>query len=224
MDLSKIKDVVEWVTPTTVKEVRGFLGLAGYYRRFVPDFSKIAKPLTELTKKDEPYVWTEAREEAFQTLKKRLVTAPVLVQPDITKPFEVYCDAPNVGLGCVLMQDGHVIAYASRQLKDSEVNYPTHDLELAAVVHALKVWRHYLFGQPCTIFTDHKSLRYFFTQLELNMRQRRWLELIKDYDLNIQYHPGKANVVANALSRKVNCGCTLMERNMDSLCRYMQMI
>ena len=116
------------------------------------------------------------------------------------------------------MQDGHVIAYASRQLKNSKVNYLTHDLELAAVVHALKIWRHYLFGQPCTIFIDHKSLRYFFTQSELNMRQRRWLELIKDYDLNIQYHLGKANVVADALSRKASCGCSLVERNMDSLC------
>ena len=114
-----------------------------YYHQFVPNFSKIAKPSTELTKKDEPYVWTEAREEAFQILKQRLVTTPVLVQPDMTKPFEVYCDASNVGVGCVLMQDGHVIAYASRQLKNSKVNYPTHDLELATVVHALKIWRHY---------------------------------------------------------------------------------
>jgi hypothetical protein len=146
----------------------------------------------------------------------------VLVQPDITKPFEVYCDASNVGLGCVLMQDGHVIAYASRQLKNLEVNYPTHDLDLVVVVHALKIWRHYLFGQPCTIFTDHKSLRYFFMQSELNMRQRRCLELTKDYDLNIQYHPGKANVVTDALSRKANCGCTLVERNMDTLCQDMQ--
>jgi len=122
-----------------VKEVRGFPRLAGYYGRFVPDFSKIAKPLTELTKKDEPHVWTEEREEAFQILKQKLVTAPVLVQPDITKPFEVYCDASNIGLGCVLMQEGHVIAYASRQLKPSEMNYPTHDLVLAAVVHTPKI-------------------------------------------------------------------------------------
>ena len=123
---------------------------------------------------------------------------------------------------CVLMQDRHVIAYASRQLKNSEVNYATHNLESAVVVHALKIWRHYLFGHPCTIFTNHKSLRYFFTQSELNMRQTRWLELIKDYDLNIQYHPEKANVVADALSRKASCGCTLVERDVDSLCRDMQ--
>ena len=107
-----------------------------------------------------------------------------------------------MGLGCVLMQDGCVIAYALRQLKKHEVNYPTHDLELAAVVHALKIWRHYLLGNKVHIFTDHKSLKYIFTQSELNMRQRRWLELIKDYNLEVHYHPGKANVVANALSRK----------------------
>ena len=131
-----------------MKEVRGFLGLVGYYHRFVPDFSKIVKPLTELTKRDEPYVWTEEREEAFQILKQKLVTAPMLVQPDITKPFEVYCDASNIGLGCVLMQEGHVIAYASRQLKPSEMNYPTHDLELAAEVHVLKIWRHTCLVSP----------------------------------------------------------------------------
>jgi hypothetical protein len=114
----------------------------------------------------------------------------------------VYSDASKKGLGCVLMQNGNVIAYASRQLKPYEQNYPTHDLELAAVVFALKIWRHYLYGELCEIYTDHKSLKYLFTQKELNMRQRRWLELIKDYDCEINYHPGKANVVANALSRK----------------------
>ena len=105
-------------------------------------------------------------------------------------------------LGCVLMQHGNVIAYASRQLKPHEQKYPTHDLELAAIVFALKIWRHYLYGEKCEIYTDHKSLKYIFTQKELNMRQRRWLELIKDYDCTINYHPGKANVVADALSRK----------------------
>ena len=117
----------------------------------------------------------------------------------------VYCDASRQGLGCVLMQDGHVVAYASRQLRPHEGNYPTHDLELAAVVHALKIWRHYLIGNRCEIYTDHKSLKYIFTQSDLNLRQRRWLELIKDYDVGIHYHPGKANVVADALSRKSHC-------------------
>ncbi|WVZ75866.1 LOW QUALITY PROTEIN: hypothetical protein U9M48_023889 [Paspalum notatum var. saurae] len=119
----------------------------------------------------------------------------MLTLPDLTKSFTVYCDASKEGLGCVLMQEGKVIACASRQLRKHEVNYPTHDLELVAVVYALKIWRHYLFGNRCEIYTDHKSLKYIFTQNELNMRQRRWLELIKDYDLQIHYHPGKANVI-----------------------------
>ncbi|WVZ88949.1 hypothetical protein U9M48_035416 [Paspalum notatum var. saurae] len=185
-----------------VKGIRSFLGLAGYYRRFIEGFSEIAKPLIALLEKNIKFQWTSACQEAFEELKKRLTTAPVLTFLDMHKPFSVYCDASRLGLGCVLMQEGKVIAYASRQLRDHEKNYLTHDLELAAVVHALKVWRHYLFGQKCDIYTDHKSLKYIFTRTELNMRQRRWLELIKDYDLEIHYHPSKANVVADALSRK----------------------
>nr|GEY43227.1 retrotransposon protein, putative, Ty3-gypsy subclass [Tanacetum cinerariifolium] len=114
----------------------------------------------------------------------------------------IYSDASKKGLGCILMQHGKVIAYASRRLNPYEVNYPTHDLELAAVVFALKILRHYLYGESCDVFMDHKRIKYIFTQPELNMRQRHWLELLKDYDTNIQYHPGKANVVADALSIK----------------------
>ena len=135
-------------------------------------------------------------------MKKRLITAPVLTLPDIHQDFVIYCDASRQGLGCVLMQDGKVVAYASRQLRPHEQNYPTHDLEFAAVVHALKIWRHYLIGNKCEIYTDHKSLKYIFTQPDLNLRQRRWLELVKDYNLEIHYHPDKANVVADALNRK----------------------
>ena len=134
-----------------------------------------------------------------------LTTSPILAQPDIKKPFDVFCDASGIGLGCVLMQEGRVVAYASQQLRKHEVNYPTHDLEFATVVHALKIWRHYLLGNVCHIYTDHKSLKYIFTQLQMNMRQRRWLELIKDYNLEVHYHPGKANVVVDALSRKSHC-------------------
>jgi ribonuclease HI len=136
----------------------------------------------------------------------------VLILPDITKKFDIYCDASRQGLGCVLMQDGQVISYASCQLRKLEENYPTHDLELAAVVHALKIWRHYLIGHRCEIYSDHKSLKCIFTQNDLNLRQRRWLELIKDYDLGINYHPGKANVVADALSRKKYCNATFAKR------------
>ncbi|WVZ94919.1 LOW QUALITY PROTEIN: hypothetical protein U9M48_040746 [Paspalum notatum var. saurae] len=202
VDRVRYLEVQNWKIPEDVKGIRSFLGLAGYYRRFIEGFSKIAKPMTALLEKNIKFQWTSACQKAFEELKKRLTTAPVLTFPDMHKPFSVYCDASRLGLGCVLMQEGKVIAYASRQLRDHEKNYPTHDLELAAVVHALKVWRHYLFGQKCDIYTDHKSLKYIFTQTELNMRQRRWLELIKDYDLEIHYHPGKANVVADALSRK----------------------
>jgi hypothetical protein len=146
----------------------------------------------------------EKCENAFQTLKHYLTSAPVLAQPDNSKPYKVYCDASGTGLGCVLMQENRVIAYASRALRPHEKNYPTHDLELAVVVHALKIWRHYLMGACCNIYIDHKSLKYIFTQADLNMRQRRWLELIKYYDPEVHYHPGKGNVVADALSRKIH--------------------
>ncbi|KAD4385982.1 hypothetical protein E3N88_26151 [Mikania micrantha] len=202
VDPLKIQAVTNWSLPKSPTDVRSFLGLAGYYRRFIQDFAKIASSLTKLTRKDVKFVWGDDQEKAFQELKSKLTQAPVLTLPDGPDDFVVYSDASYLGLGCVLMQRGKVIAYASRQLKTHEINYPIHDLELAAVVFALKIWRHYLYGVKCTIYTDHKSLKYFFTQKELNMRQRRWLELLKDYDCEILYHPGKANVVADALSRK----------------------
>jgi len=123
--------------------------------------------------------------------------APVLVLPNPREPFEVYCDASKMGLGGLLMQNGQVVAYASKQLKTRDRNYPTHDLELAVVVFALKMWRHYLFGSKFEVFSDHKSLKYLFTQKELNICQRRWLKLLKDYDFELSYHLGKANVLAN---------------------------
>ncbi|KAL0412554.1 UNVERIFIED_CONTAM: Retrovirus-related Pol polyprotein from transposon.6 [Sesamum radiatum] len=203
VDPSKVEAIVEWKRPENVTEVRSFLGLAGYYRRFVQNFSRIATPLTKLTQKDNPFVWDGACEMSFQELKKCLTTAPILALPNGTINLVVYTDASKEGLGCVLMQYGKVIAYASRQLKQHEKNYPTHDLELAAIIFALAKWRHYLYGATFTIYTDHKSLKYLFSQKDLNMRQRRWMEFLDDYDCTIQYHPGKANVVADALSRKL---------------------
>ncbi|GKA89372.1 putative reverse transcriptase domain-containing protein [Tanacetum coccineum] len=202
VDPGKIEAVKNWKAPTTSSEIRSFLGLAGYYRRFIANFSKIAKPLTSLTQKNQKYVWGVEQEEAFQTLKNNLCDAPILSLPDGVEDFVVYCDASNQGLGCVLMQRNKVIAYASRQLKIHEKNYTTHDLELGAVVFALKTWRHYLYGTKSVIYTDHKSLQHIFDQKELNMRQRRWIELFSDYECEIRYHPGKANVVADALSMK----------------------
>jgi hypothetical protein len=218
VDPEKVQEVMNWKPPTTVRQIRSLLGLAGYYRRFIPDFSRIAKLMTELLKKGVKYEWSQKCEDAFHTLRQHLTTAPVLAQHDNTKSFEVYCDASGTGLGCVLMQNNRVIAYASRAVRPHEQNYPTHDLELAAVVHALKIWRHYLMGAHCNIYTDHKSLKYIITQADLNMRQRRWLELIKDYDLEVHYHPGKANVVADALSRKAQCNCVSMDSKIATLC------
>jgi len=202
VDPSKVEAVLAWERPSTVSEIRSFLGLAGYYRRFIQGFSQIAYPLTRLTRKGKSFEWDNNCERSFQELKHRLTSAPVLIIPDPQYVFITYTDASKKGLGCVLMQQGRVVAYASRQLKPHEENYPTHDLELAAVIFALKIWRHYLYGAQVEIYTDHKSLKYLFDQKELNMRQRRWLEYLKDYDVTFKYHPGKANVVADALSRK----------------------
>ncbi|GKA00892.1 putative reverse transcriptase domain-containing protein, partial [Tanacetum coccineum] len=166
VDPAKIEAIKSWAAPMTLAEVRQFLGLAGYYRRFIEGLSLISKPLTKLTQKDKKYEWGKEEEEAFQTLKRK----------------------------------EKVIAYASRQVH--EENYTTYDLEFGAVVFALRVWRHYLYGTKCVVFTNHKSLQYILNQKELNLRQRRWIKLLSDYGCEIRYHPGKANVVADALSRK----------------------
>nr|GEX17679.1 putative reverse transcriptase domain-containing protein [Tanacetum cinerariifolium] len=178
VDPGKVEAIKNWTAPKTSTEVRQFLGLAGYYQRFIEGFCLIAKPLTKLTQKNKTYEWGEEEEEAFQLLKDKLC------------------------YGAVLMHREKVLAYASRQLRTHEENYMTHDLELGAVFFAVRLWRHYLYGVKCTVFTDHKSLQYILYQKELNMRQRRWIELLSDYDCEIRYHPGKANVLADALSRK----------------------
>jgi hypothetical protein len=157
-----VKEVLDWKSPTTVSEVRSFLGLASYYRRFILNFSKITKPVIELLKKENKYVWSDACDEAFKYLKKLLTTSPVLAQPDTTKPFDVYCDTFGTSLGGVLVQEGQVISYSSRQLRRHEEHYPTHNLELAAVVMALRMRRHYVLGNVLHIYTDHKSLKYIF--------------------------------------------------------------
>nr|GEW76359.1 putative reverse transcriptase domain-containing protein [Tanacetum cinerariifolium] len=202
VDPAKIESIKDWASPKSATEIRQFLGLAGYYRRFIKGFSKIARPMTKLTQKKIKFEWDDKQEEAFQVIKQKLCSAPILALPEGSEDFVVYCDASIKGLGAVLMQREKVIAYGSRQLKIHEKNYTTYDLELGAVVFALKIWRHYLYGTKCTVFTDHKSLQHILDQKELNMRQRRWLELLSDYDCEIRYHPGKANVVADALSRK----------------------
>jgi len=163
VDPKKVQDVLSWKPPKDVSEIRSFLGMARYYKRFIEGFSKLAKPMTALLEKNAKFIWSKECQASFEELKKRLTSAPVLILPDITKSFSIYCDASRQGLGCVLMQEGRFVAYASRQLRKHELNYPTHDLELAAVVHALKIWRHYLIGHKCEIYTEDKSLKYIFT-------------------------------------------------------------
>ncbi|GJU29077.1 reverse transcriptase domain-containing protein [Tanacetum coccineum] len=195
VDPAKIKSIKDWASPKTPIEIQQFLGLAGYYRRFIKGFSKIAKPMTKLSQKNVKFNWSEKAEAVFQLLKQKLCSAPILALPEGSENFMVYCDASHKGLGAVLMQRERVIAYTSCQLKIHEKNYTTHDLELRVVVFALKMWRRYLYGRKYVVFIDHKSLQHILDQNESNMRQCRWLELLSDYDCEIRYHPGKANVV-----------------------------
>ncbi|GKD16134.1 putative reverse transcriptase domain-containing protein [Tanacetum coccineum] len=173
VDPAKIESIKDWASPNTPTEIRQLLGLAGYYRRFIEGFFKIVRPMTKLTQNSVKYEWGEKEEEAFPILKQKLCSALILALPEGSENFVVYCDASHKGLGTVLMQNEKVIAYASRQLKVHEKNYTTHDLELGVVVFALKMWRHYLYGTKCVVFTDHKSLQHILDQKELNMRQRR---------------------------------------------------
>ena len=203
VDPKKIEVIIEWKPPRNVTEVHSFLGLASHYRRFVKGFSMTSAPMTRLLQKIMRFDWSEKCQASFEKLKAFLTEAPVLTQPTYGKEYMIFSDASLNGLGCVIMQEGKVVAYASRMLNSHEKNYRMHDLELAAIVFALKIWRHYLYGEKCFIYTNHKSLKYFPLQRELNLRQLRWMELINDHDCVIDYHPGKANVVADALSRKL---------------------
>ncbi|GJV98670.1 putative reverse transcriptase domain-containing protein [Tanacetum coccineum] len=173
VDPVKIESIKDWVSPKTPTEIHQFLGLVGYYQRFIEGFSKIAKPMTKLSQKKVAFEWGDKQEAVFQTLKSMLCSTPILALPQGAENFIVYCDVSHKGLGAVFIQNEKVIAYASRQLKIYEKNYTTHDLELGAVVFALKIWRQYLYGTKCTVFTDHKSLQHILDQMELNMRQRR---------------------------------------------------
>jgi hypothetical protein len=191
VDPEKVKAIMEWPVPKNAHEVRSFMGLAGYYQIFVEGFSKIAKPITTLQCKGVRYEWTVECD-----------SAPILQVPDMEKDFTVCTDASKQGLGVVLMQDGGVIAYVSRKLKKHKELYTTHDLELATVMLALKIWRHYLMGRNFELKMDHQSLKHLFTQRDMNARKRRWSEFMSEYDFGISYIKGKENVVADALSRR----------------------
>ena len=170
--------------------------------RFIEDFSRLVAPMEKLTQKKVKLEWNDVCERAFQELKMRLTSAPILIVPEGGQRYTMYHDASKNGLGCVLMQSGRVVAYGSRKLKNHEQNYPTHDMDLVAIVFGLKIWCHYLYSEQFEVFSDHKSPKYIVTQRDLNMRNRRLMEYLEDYDFTLRYHSSKANVVANALNLK----------------------
>jgi hypothetical protein len=204
VDPKKVEAIREWSAPKNVTEVRYFMGLAGYYRRFIGGFSKIAHPITSLQRKGMKFQWMSDCERSFQHLKQLLTSAPILRIANPNEDFIVCTNAGNEGLGGVLSQNGFMIFYESRNLKDPERNYATHDLELAAIVHSLRKWRHYLMGKRFELRIDHNGLQYLFDQPNLNARQSRWLEFLSEYNFDINHIKGKENKVADTLSRRVH--------------------
>ncbi|KAM2418624.1 hypothetical protein ACFX1W_025288 [Malus domestica] len=211
MEKGKIKAIQEWEPPTKVPTLRSFLGLTNYYRRFIKGYSAIAAPLTDLLKKNKTWEWTDRCQEAFERLKKALMEEPVLRLPDLSKPFELHTDASDFAIGGVLMQEGHPIAYESRKLNNAEKRYTTHEKEMTAIVHCLRVWRHYLLGTPFVIKTDNVATSYFQTQQKLTPKQARWQEFLAEFDYKLEYKQGKENVVADALSRRVELMATVLK-------------
>ncbi|TXG73104.1 hypothetical protein EZV62_001683 [Acer yangbiense] len=202
MDGAKVKAVQEWEPPTKVPELRSFLGLVNYYRRFIHSYSAKASPLTVLLKKNRAWQWSNKCQQAFEELKKAISEEPVLVLPDHTKAFELHTDASDFAIGGVLMQEGHPIAFESRKLNDTERRYTVQEKEMTAIIHCLRVWRHYLLGATFLIMTDNVATSYFQTQKKLSPKQARWQDFLAEFDYRLEYKPGKANVVADALSRK----------------------
>ncbi|KAI5678652.1 hypothetical protein M9H77_09602 [Catharanthus roseus] len=203
MEDTKVQAIQRWEPPTKVHELRSFLGLLNYYRRFIKGYSARAAPLTDLLKKNRPWTWNEDCQHAFEDLKKAICKDPVLSLPDYSKPFEVHTDASNFAIGGVLMQDGHPIAYESRKLNETERRYTVQEKEMTAIIHCLRIWRHYLLGSRFVIMTDNIATSYFQTQKKLSPKQARWQDFLAEFDYSLEYKPGKANVVADALSCKV---------------------
>ncbi|KAE8661278.1 hypothetical protein F3Y22_tig00116012pilonHSYRG00001 [Hibiscus syriacus] len=223
MDRNKIKAITEWEPPTKVSEMRSFLGLVNYYRRFIQGYSARASPLTDLLKKGKAWEWSEQCQKAFENLKAAVSQEPVLALPDFTMPFEVHTDASDFAIGGVLMQEGHPIAFESRKLNDTERRYTVQEKEMTAIIHCLRVWRHYLLGAHFTIKTDNVATSYFQTQKKLSPKQARWQDFLAEFDYTLEYKPGKANVVADALSRKAELAAislakgTVLERIKEGL-------
>ena len=202
MDPAKVEAIKTWPDLKTVHDVRSFLGLCSYYRRFIRSFAEIASPLHALERKGITFTWAEKEISAFNKLKEKLTTDPVLILPDLRKSFVVQCDACGHSLGAVLMQNGHVVAYESRMLLKAERTLQVYEKELLAVIHALSSWKHYLLGADFVVQTDHQTLRYFLTQSKLSEKHMRWANFLSMFHFQIVHVEGKKNVVADALSRK----------------------
>ena len=213
MDPVKIQGVSNWPSPTCVKEVQSFLGFVNFYRRFILDFAGIARPLHDLTKKDMVWTWDVEHEAAFEALKTRVTSAPVLLFPDDTKPFKVEADSSNYATGSVLSQLGedgkwHPCGFQSKSLNAVERNYDTHDKEMLAIIRALEEWRHHLEGTQHVfeIWTDHKNLEYFMTAKKLNRRQARWSLFLSRFHFTLHHRPGTKSLKPDALSRRPDHG------------------
>ena len=213
MDPVKVQGVSAWPTPSTVKEVQSFLGFVNFYRRFIMDFSHIAKPLHDLTRKDIAWNWTDACQNAFDSLKTAITSSPILVFPDDNKPYKLEADSSNYATGAVLSQEGedrkwHPVAFLSKSLNSVERNYDVHDKELLAIIRALEEWRHYLEGtrHKFSIWTDHKNLQYFRTAKKLNRRQARWSLYLSRFDFDLHHRPGRSSGKPDALSRRPDHG------------------
>jgi hypothetical protein len=197
----KIQAIIDWPTPKTLTELKSFLGICNYYRKFVKGFSQLCAPLTDLTRKG-AFEWSDEAQSTFDKMKKVMSTCPVLSLPDFSQPFILECDASGEGVGAVLMQNRHPIAYESRKLRGPELLYTIYDKEMLAIMHALAKFRQYLVGAKFVVRTDHNSLKYFLAQKDLNERQQKWVSKIQAYNFDIEYVKGKNNVVADALSRR----------------------
>jgi hypothetical protein len=202
VDEAKVQTIRSWPTSTTVTQVRSFHGLAGFYRRFVKDFSTIAAPLNELTKKGVAFHWGKEQEASFALLKDKLIHAPLLQLHNFGKIFELECDASGVGIGGVLLQEGKPVAYFSEKLSGPVLNYFTYDKELYALVRTLETWQHYLWPKEFVIHSDHESLKHLRTQNKLNRRHAKWDEFIESFSYVIKHKKGKDNIIVDALSRR----------------------
>ena len=216
MDRGKVRAIQEWKAPTGVRELCSFLGLANYYRRFVEGYSRRATPLTELLKKGVTWNWSDRCQGAFEDLKDAMMRDPVIALPDLTKPFEVQTDASDFALGGVLVQEGHPVAYESRKLSDAERRYTAQENELLAVIHCLRVWRHYLLGSKFVVKTDNSAVSHFLTQPKLTPKQARWQEFVAEFDLQFEHRAGRTNQAADALSRKAELAAMTLVANLSA--------